>query len=187
MTDLFEQRPRARRNMPPLRNGAKPWTDAERLQAIAWREQEPPVPFRAIGARLGRSGESVRQQFIYDRVREARPAKHEPGFSRAARYDYAPEFIENRDADLIRMNRRDGGFSAHSTFYIKRKVQGSVIGFCHPLVGAFGIPRPQGWKDGAEVTTDTATDHVAHLAELSRRWRADDVANFQLQPLTEED
>lgn len=153
---------RSFRRAKPVKRTVKPWTEAELIQAQAWRDCGHEYP--EIGARLGRSGQSVRLK-LYDAEKNddrITPAADAPR-AKAWRADVGP-----RDAVLVKLLRAAGGFTALSTRMLAR----SHAALCLPRVGAGGVARPEGWKDG--VTQD-----AAHLAALRAWWKARDAAEAE--------
>ena len=144
------------------------WSSSDLARAQAWRDQTPPLSYREIGRRLGgRSDQSVRLKLYEQRQAAARGEPVRPrGFSREDRDAFGPIPIANADGRLVRACRRTGGFTAYSTFNIRKK----LWGFCLPMIGAGGLPRPAGWKDGTEPEALDAAGR-AHLTELRKLWR----------------
>ena len=143
------------------------WTEADIDLARALRAQK--LPWAEVGRRMGRSDQSVRLKLFEQRRAEAlgQAGRKARGFSREEREAFGPAPIANQDARLVRACRRTGGFTAYSTFNIRKK----LWGFCLPMIGAGGVARPKGWKDGTEPE---AMDDAGrgHLEALKRVWRA---------------
>jgi hypothetical protein len=142
------------------------WSDADIDLARSLRAQK--LPWAEIGKRLGgRSDQSVRLKLFEERRAAARGTPANPrGWTREDREAFGPAPIANQDARLVRACRRTGGFTAYSTFNIRKK----LWGFCLPMIGAGGIARPAGWKDGTEPENMDAAGRT-HLEALRKCWR----------------
>jgi len=150
----------------------RPWTHDELAQAVAWRGLPSPPTYAEIGRRLGgRSEQSVRLKLYDERMKAKRGGNRPLGFPRAERLRFGPDRRTNRDGALVAACRRDGGFSAFSS----QRLRGSVFALCRPVVGAGGLARPPGWRDGKPEALRSEADE-AHLRELARWWKQRDRA-----------
>lgn len=139
------------------------WSEAELAQIAAWRAGPEPLSYVEIGRRLGgRSGQAVRLKLYEQESAVRRLASRGKGFRRAAPERDGPPIAPARDARLVKLCRAGGGFTALST-----QVLGRQTLLCLPRIGAGGVPRPAGWKDG--VTRD-----AAHMAALKAVWKRQD-------------
>jgi hypothetical protein len=63
------------------------------------------------------------------------------------------------------------GFSAFSS----QRLRGHVWALCRPVIGAGGLARPLGWRDGKPAEQRSDAD-ARHLADLTRWWKERDRA-----------
>ena len=162
------------RAVPRREREIRPWSDEDVRLATEWRRLLPPMTYGEIGARLGgRSEQSVRLKLYDERLKAKRGGSNRPvGFPRSERERYGPKRIANRDAAMVAACRRDGGFSAFSAQHLR----GGLLALCRPVVGAGGIARPFGWRDGKPAGMRSEAD-LAHLQALAQWWKARDRAD----------